>query len=160
MADAQRGFTLVELIMIIILVGIIAAFGLPRLFSSSPFEERGFYDGMLSALRYAQKRAMASRCSVYVEITGNTVTLTTHAPAADGTCDDNSPLAHALYNPATGESFYTLTAPDNVTLAGPASLIFLGTGAANLGGATSVTITITAQQVRTITVFAATGFVQ
>ncbi|TAN52955.1 MAG: prepilin-type N-terminal cleavage/methylation domain-containing protein [Methylococcaceae bacterium] len=156
MVDSHRGFTLIELIMIMILIGIIAAFGMPRLFSNSPFEERGFYDGVLNALRYAQKRATASRCSVLVEITNSTLTLTTHGVNHLGTCDVSSNLTRPLYNPSTGESFYTLSAPEGVTMTGPASLIFLGTGAANLGGNQSITITI---NTRSISVLAETGFV-
>lgn len=52
------GFTLVELVVVILLVGIISVFVLPRFFASNVFVERRVKDELISALRYTQQLSM------------------------------------------------------------------------------------------------------
>ena len=52
------GFTLVELVMVSLLIGILAVYGLPRMLSSSGFSEVAYRDQLLSLLRLAQLQAM------------------------------------------------------------------------------------------------------
>jgi MSHA pilin protein MshC len=66
--DKQRGFTLVELIMVMVIVGILAAVVAPRFFDNNVFQERGAADQIRAALRYGQKVAIAQRGSVTVNI--------------------------------------------------------------------------------------------
>lgn len=47
-----------------ILLGILAAVALPRLFDQTGFQEAGFYQDVINAFRYAQKTAIASGCDV------------------------------------------------------------------------------------------------
>lgn len=72
----QRGFTLTELIAVIVLVGILSAVALPRFFDNNVFQSRGFADEVLSTLRYAQKAAVAQRRFVCATFAANSVTLT------------------------------------------------------------------------------------
>lgn len=69
MNDNQRGFTLVELIMTMVIVGILAVFVTPRFFDNNVFQERGAADQMKAALRYGQKVAIAQHKPVAVNIT-------------------------------------------------------------------------------------------
>lgn len=62
------GFTLVELTVILILVGILAVVAVPRFFDRGVFEARGFYDEALSILRYAHKTAVAQRRAVWFQL--------------------------------------------------------------------------------------------
>lgn len=69
------GFTLIELVVILIVIGVLAMAALPRLFDQNDYYVRGFYDETLSVLRYAQKTAVAQRRLVCTSFTTTSVTL-------------------------------------------------------------------------------------
>ena len=75
--NAQRAFTLIELIAVMIIIGVLAVAAIPRFFDRKTFEERGFYDQVISTIRYAQKPAIAQHWFVCVTFpTTSTMTLT------------------------------------------------------------------------------------
>ena len=83
--DRIRGFTLIELIMVLILLGVLAIFVAPRL-NTKDFEARGFHDETLALLRYAQKTAVAQRRTVCVAFTSSSATLSIATTAATNAC--------------------------------------------------------------------------
>lgn len=85
------GFTLVELIVVITLLGILTAIIAPRFVSRDTFASRGFFDQATETVRYAQKVSVASRRQVHVCVTAGAIT----ASLAPGCA---TPLAH----PGTG----------------------------------------------------------
>ena len=50
-----RGFTLIELIMVLLLLGILAVFALPRIDLTRGFDEVGYRDAVRATLEYARK---------------------------------------------------------------------------------------------------------
>jgi MSHA pilin protein MshC len=70
-----KGFTLIELVGVMIVVGILAVVVLPRFFSRQTYDARTTYDTGLSMLRYAQKVAIAQHRQVYVVFNPNAISL-------------------------------------------------------------------------------------
>jgi len=66
--SSSPGFTLVELVMTIVIVGIMAAVAVPRFFDNNVFQARGATDQLKAALRFAQKVAIAQHTNVSVTL--------------------------------------------------------------------------------------------
>jgi MSHA pilin protein MshC len=71
----QSGFTLLELVLVIVILGIISVFVAPTFTGTSGVDARGFHDETLAYLRYAQKTAIAQRHSVCVTFESSSVSL-------------------------------------------------------------------------------------
>ena len=138
-----RGFTLIELIMVIVILGVLAVFAAPRILNTGDFTLRGFHDETLSLLRFAQKTAVAQRRTVCVTLaaTGVTMTMDTNSPP-DGACDATPTLPNT---PRGGSGLAGSVASFNFTSLG------------NTDQAARVTITIVNSSA--ITVEADTGYV-
>lgn len=75
-----------ELIMVITIVSIIAVYAMPKL-NLDIFRESGFAQQTTASIRYAQKQAIASGCSVEVTIAATSCTLNwNNPPVADANC--------------------------------------------------------------------------
>jgi MSHA pilin protein MshC len=156
--DARRpsrsvGFSLTELVVTIVLMGIIAAIALPRMISSKGFASRGFYDEAQAVVRFAQKTAIAWRRTIVVCIAADNV-------SAISNSDCSSPTyVPPPVNPAN--PLKTSTAPDGVTLSStPAgSFSFNGMGRPSAAATITLISTIANDPARVINVAAETGYV-
>jgi MSHA pilin protein MshC len=112
---SSRGFTMVELILVIVIAGVLAAVAVPRLIGRNAFDERGFADQLAATVRFAQKLAVAQRRDVFVRLTAGDATL-----CYDAACATPAP------GPG-GEKPYTVSAPGGVAIA-PAMVLGFGAG--------------------------------
>jgi MSHA pilin protein MshC len=71
----ETGFTLVEMISVLVILGVLSAIALPRFFNKSNFDVRGYYDQSQAMLRYGQKIAIAQNLPVYVRLNGASIAL-------------------------------------------------------------------------------------
>jgi MSHA pilin protein MshC len=62
----QRAFTLVELVITLLLVGILAGIAVPRFFDRTGFAAAAILEETAAAIRLAQKVAIAGQCEVQV----------------------------------------------------------------------------------------------
>jgi MSHA pilin protein MshC len=65
----SAGFSLIELITVIVLLGILSVFALGRLLSPDQFAVKGFFNDTVNAARFAQKLAVGTGCDVQVKMT-------------------------------------------------------------------------------------------
>lgn len=166
--NVQRGFTLVELIAILVIVGIVSVFAIGRLSSigSSTFSQRALYDKLTASIEYARKMAVAQRRYVCVRAAGTVVTFTvnTNLPESlPGVCAaaQNNGIEQALPMAVPDSNCAGATnevcAPSGVTWVAATPLTFDATGA-NITG-TTVSFSTNPPTIPTVTVESLTGYV-
>jgi MSHA pilin protein MshC len=110
---SQKAFTMIELIMALVLIGIIAAVTIPRFSGKTAFDARSFFDQSKFMLRYAQKLAIAQNRSVFVRMNGTNVAL-----CFDSACATVVPPPAAQSSASGGCTtvWYCVPVPSGVTL--------------------------------------------
>lgn len=157
----HRGFTLVELVIVLVLLGLLAAYAAPRILDTQAFNTRGLYDQTQALLRYAQKAAIAQRRTVCVRFpTTTTATLTMASTSGATSCTPGTPLSGPQ-----GEIPAAVAAMGTATYGTvPTELNFNGLGQpindAGVAWTTVQTVNITNGPAGGITVQPVTGYVQ
>jgi MSHA pilin protein MshC len=124
---AQAGFTLVELVVVLLLIGVLASIGASRFSSTDAFAARNLADQMASALRSTQATAIAQRRTVYLSITA--------APPSMSACFDPG-CTLPLAAPSTDGNW--LPSASGLNLDTGLSFQWQPDGSTNLGNAQAV----------------------
>ncbi len=77
-----KGFTLVELITVILIVSILSVVGASKFLGNSTFKDSQVHQELLSAFRFAQKIAIASQCPITISLTSNSYQLSYSSPCS------------------------------------------------------------------------------
>ena len=146
-----RGFTLPELVMTIVIIGILVAVTAPRFVSWKGFASRGSYDEAQAVVRFAQKTAVAWRRSIAVCVSATEI-----SAISNSDCAAPAYLTH----PLTGANLRS-PATAGVTLSPVGSFSFDGLGRTIPNAAVTITLasTIADDPARKIVVESETGYV-
>lgn len=132
-----RGFTLIELVTCIVIIGVLAVVAAPRFFDVQPYGARGYAGEIAAALRAARQVAVASSCEVRVTLDPATGYQAFQRAAAGNTCS----AAGAWDVPVRLQDGAVLagTPPQGIALAPAAQITFDSVGRA-AGAPAAITI--------------------
>lgn len=150
----ELGFTIVELVAVMVIIGIIAAISAPRFVGVDAFDARGNYGTLTAALRYAQKTAIAQRRIIYASVNTSTRIVC---------LGYTSNCSSAVIDTAT-QAAYAKTLSGNVIITASTSPIGfdgLGRPVPNLAATFTIQNTVVpTESTRTITIEQDTGYVR
>lgn len=162
MSSKDGGFSLIELITVMVVLGILSAVALPRIMDNRAFIGAAFNADVVSALRYAQKSAVSHRRLVCATLTPTTVTLSMAALNPATTCATVLPSPDGTLYQSKDGSIQAISYPGYPA---PWLLYFQPAGTITSDGAgltiySAVNITITGRPTTPIKVQGATGYVE
>lgn len=108
----MRGFTMVELVIVILLLGIVSVSAMSRFASQSTFDERGYADEARGAFTHAQRMAGTGGCHLRVQTDAAGITLSrwpTCTPADHSVA--STPIAHP-----DNQGTFVRPAPDGIAV--------------------------------------------
>lgn len=141
----ESGFTLIELVMVMVIVGVLSAVAISK-FNRNTFDVAAASGELVQAIRYAQDKSMSHSggTNYQIDITGTGYTVT------QGGAN--------IVNPITGLGNYTKNWSD-ITLDTTATIIFNAYGDPGLGAPLTITLSKGADS-DSVTVEDITGFVR
>jgi MSHA pilin protein MshC len=150
----QSGFTLIELVVVLLLIGVLMVVGMPRFFNQLTFLEWGFSDEVGEALRFSQKMAVATGCDTQIAITVASYQLNQRVNCNSGA------FTVPVRLPGSDAAGYTGSAPGSITLTA-INLYFdpLGRPRNSATNALLTSSTLIAIGTRSVTVEPETGYV-
>lgn len=154
--NSRSGFTLIEIIAVILVIGILAAVAISRAFSTAEFDLSAEANILKSNLRHAQLRAMGDTAAWGITLAAGSYTLKRDNNGDGDIADAGDTSPYNLPNEENGairaiQSGVTITPPD------PATVTFDIWGSP---GAANITITMSKSGVsENITITRNTGFI-
>jgi len=158
----QSGFTLMELVLVMVIIGVLAAAAGPRFFSTDVYRERFYAEDMLAALRFAKRTAESSNCIVRFRVLANGFDLT-----QDGNCFSGgaSNYSLAVLRPSeSGSAYLSNEKPLTLIQSATTNTIFFQVDGGVLNSSNNqinVTYSLTGSEViRTLSVDGGSGYVR
>ncbi len=153
----QAGFTMIELVVVLVLLGILSTFVAPRLLAAISLQDDAWRDELQGALRFAQKSAVARRRLTCVAISNTTVSITTASDNPATAC------AVAMTGPDAKSTYATAPSSRAITTVSPAGVIYFqpdGRVTTDLAGSHAADRTISLTGVANLVVLGETGHVE
>lgn len=116
--SGSGGFTMVELVMVMVLAAILSAVALPRLNLITAIRDDTWRDSMVAGLRYAARSAVAQRRLVCATVSNTQLTLTVASANPATSCNTN------LVGLEGSNVFATSKNPNAVTTMTPAGTVY------------------------------------
>ena len=145
--SSSRGFTLPELIAVLLLLGILSATAMPKLQAALTVRDDSWHDQIIASLHYAHKLAISHRRLVCADVGATGVSLSIASANPASTCNAALPGVDGQAQAATSDG----GAAASISPAG--TLYFQPSGRVSTDGAGSST------PVRTITIAGQTNIV-
>jgi len=167
---ARNGFTLIELVTVLLIVGVLAYFAMPKL-TRSTFDQKALGDKVINDIEYARKYGVAARRYVCIRTTTTAITFTYVVPQPEasggtlcgGTTATEQPITLPAPDSNCGGNTNQVCAPSGYSLSsGAATLIFDDTGSttsATAGNSIQFTATTGSTTLTLATVEGITGYV-
>jgi len=133
----SRGFTLVEVVVVMVIVGIVAVTGFSRFSSATAFHERGFANEVLSAIHYAHRLASAGGCHLRIQMGSGNLTVSSWPTCLPA---DHSVASTAIAHPQHSGTFVT-PVPAGLTV-GTLDIYFDGRGRPYTTSSETLTTTV------------------
>ena len=108
-----NGFTLVEIIVVILLIGILSIFAAPKFVNDDSFKARGLADEIITAIRHAQRLSMTRGENHRIIITTTSYTVEKFVSNA------SSPVRHP-----DGDTSFSKSFPPNLITSAAATIEF------------------------------------
>lgn len=126
--NRSTGFTLPELVLVLVIVGVMAVVALPRLQGTVGFDDEAWHQDVVTALRHAHHTAVAARRLVCATVGTGAVTLSIAGANPASSCsstlpgyDGDSNFAHSSKAPTTSSALLYFQPSGRVTSDGAGS---------------------------------------
>jgi MSHA pilin protein MshC len=114
----DAGFTLVELIAVLVIAAILAGFAISRFINKPAVDVFGYFNQAEAIIRYGQKAAVAGGANVFVRLNGTSVALCYDAACASpvlAPSGSNSGSSATLAACGNNKTWYCEASPSSVT---------------------------------------------
>lgn len=127
------GFTLVELVIVMIVIAVLAFVALPRLSLLNGYDEIGYADRVKATIQFARKAAVAQRRTVTVTIDASDVTLAIQPNVPEVAATATVGLVLPTSDRSCGGATNKVCHPNGVTLTPAGAIVFDAQGRATAG---------------------------